>query len=205
MARIHNLDATRPAKFGFKKARSRHADQHDPTSQLDLFNAASSGRIVQLPTRLGRFEEALLLDERGVPAARDAYQRAIDEGDCIADALCNLGIIRYHGGEIEAAVACFTRALSSEPGHFESHFNLANLFFDRGELEAAAVQYEIASAIDDSFANLYFNLGLALALLERYEASFRALNTFRALAPDADGQIADDLLESLRQTISAAG
>lgn len=205
MARIHKLDAVHPTKFGFKKARSRSADKVGEASQLDLFNAASAGRIVPLPSRLGRFEEALLLDERGIPAARAAYQRAIDEGDCVADAFCNLGIIRYHAEEIEDAVECFTRALAVEPRHFESHFNLANLFFDRGELEAATVQYELAASIDDSFANLYFNLGLAFAILERYEASYRALNTFRALAPDADGQIADDLLESLRQTLAAAG
>jgi tetratricopeptide (TPR) repeat protein len=205
MARIHKLDTDRPAKFGFKKARARSTDHADWAAQLDLFNAASAGRIVTLPSRLRPFEEALLLDERGIPSAREAYQRAIDQGDCAADAYCNLGIIRYHAGEIEYAFECFTRALSGEPRHFESHYNLANLFFDRGELEAATVQYEIAAAIDSSFPNLYFNLGLVQAILERYEPAYRSLNTFRALAPDTDGQIADELLESLRQTLAAAG
>lgn len=205
MARIHKLGSEQPAKFGFKKARTGSRPSSKDQAQLNLFSAAASGRIVTLPTRLRPFEEALLLDERGSPAAAEAYERAIAEGDSVADAYCNLGIIRYHSGGIDEALHCFTQAIASQPRHFETHYNLANLFFDRGELEASSVQYGIAREIDDTYANLYFNLGLVNALLERYEPAYRALNTYRALAPDDEGRAADDLLESLRRTLIAAG
>lgn len=203
MARIHTLRAEQPAKFGFKKAR-RGAGAAVNDAQLDLFNAASAGRIVSLPSRLSPFEEALLLDERGSDAAETAYLRAIERDDSTADAHCNLGIIYYHRGEIERALGCFTSSLAVDPRHFEAHFNLANLFFDRGEFEAAVVQYGIAESIDAGYANLYFNLGLVQALLGRYESAYRSLNAYRAMAPDADGRIADPLLDSLREVLSVA-
>ncbi len=201
MAKIHRLTSEHPAKFGFKKARRRSSRLRDDPEQLDLFNAASAGRIVVLPTRLSPFEEALLLDERGSAAATSAYERAISEGDSVADAYCNLGIIHYHEGAVEQAVNSFTSALAEAPRHFESHFNLANLFFDRGEFEAAAHQYAVAARIHGDYPNLFFNQGLVLALLERYEPAFEALTTFRALAADEEGRIADDLLESLRDAL----
>ncbi len=205
MARIHRLNPKHPEKFGFKKARSAAAGKRRDEDQLDLFSAAASGRIVSLPTRLSPFEEALLLDERGNAGALSAYERAIEEGDSVADAYCNLGIIRYHSGNTDAALRCFTDALAREPRHFESHFNLANLFFDRGELQASVVQYGLAAEIDKTYANLYFNQGLVFALLERYEDAHRSLTAFRALAPDNEGRMADALLASLREAISVAG
>ncbi len=204
MGTIHRLPTRKPEKFGFKKARQGNA-RTENSRQLDMFSAAASGRILSLPSRPGAFEEALLLDERGSQQAEDAYRRAIEEGDCSADAYCNLGIIRFHSGDSEEALRCFTNSLKDVPQHFESHFNLANLFFDRGDLDAARVQYELATAIDDSFPNLFFNLGLLLAIDGRYEDAFSALIRYRALAPEDEGRHADDLLDNLRETIAQSG
>ncbi|MCB0719530.1 MAG: tetratricopeptide repeat protein [Bacteroidetes bacterium] len=204
MAVVHRLPPRKPEKFGFKKAR-RTQKTPDVPGQLDIFSAAAAGRIVSLPSRLGAFEEALMLDERGSEAAEKAYRLAIEKGDSLADAYCNLGIIRYHAGDIDEALRCFTQSLKSSPQHFESHYNLANLFFDRGDLDAARVQYELAAAIDDSFANLHFNLGLLLAIAEQYRDAFDAFIRYRSLAPEDEGRIADDLLANLRETLAQVG
>jgi tetratricopeptide (TPR) repeat protein len=198
------MPTRKPEKFGFKKAR-RGSSTPDDSRQLDMFSAASSGRILSLPSRPGAFEEALMLDERGSNAAEEAYRRAIEEKDCPADAYCNLGIIRFHADDSDEALRCFTNSLKENPQHFESHFNLANLFFDRGDLDAARVQYELAASLDDSFANLYFNLGLLLAIDGHYEEAFNAFIRYRSLAPEADGKIADGLLDNLRETIAQFG
>lgn len=204
MAVVHRMPARRPEKFGFKRAK-RGGKSGDNPAQLDIFSAAASGRILSLPSRPGAFEEALLLDERGSASAESAYRRSIDENDCVADSYCNLGILRFHAGDVNEALRCFTNSLKEQPSHFESHFNLANLFFDQGDLDAARVQYELAAAIDDTFANLHFNLGLLLAIEEDYQEAFNSFIRYRSLAPEEDGQLADDLLENLRETLARVG
>src|SRR5688572_10380696 len=75
--------------------------------QLNLF------RVV--PRTLARlltpFEEALLLHEKGDTAAADRYEEAINEGDNIAEAYCNLGIINLERGQLAKAVDNFTLSL----------------------------------------------------------------------------------------------
>ncbi|HYL98522.1 MAG TPA: hypothetical protein VEZ90_06165, partial [Blastocatellia bacterium] len=44
--------------------------------------------------------------------------------------------------------------------HFESHFNLGNLYLDSGDVRLAKLHYEIAAEIEPAFSNLHFNLGL---------------------------------------------
>src|SRR3954462_14288507 len=57
--------------------------------QLSLFRPERS-RVARLLTP---FEEALLLHEQGDPTAAEHYVEAIGEGDNVAEAYCNLGII----------------------------------------------------------------------------------------------------------------
>src|SRR5437588_8825325 len=59
--------------------------------QMSLFRPDSSQ--VQVARLLTPFEEALVLHEQGDLMAADFYQQAITEGDNIAEAYCNLGII----------------------------------------------------------------------------------------------------------------
>src|SRR2546427_3169692 len=57
--------------------------------QMSLFRP-QSGQLARLLTP---FEEALLLHERGDMKAAEFYAEAITEGDNVAEAYCNLGII----------------------------------------------------------------------------------------------------------------
>src|SRR5712691_4761796 len=57
--------------------------------QMSLFRPAG-GHVARL---LSPFEEALVLHEQGDPKAADFYVEAINEGDNVAEAYCNLGLI----------------------------------------------------------------------------------------------------------------
>ena len=84
------------SKFGFKRVKRRAKAAQDP-DQLDLF-PKTTAQILDFSSALSRFEQALMLDERGDLKAAELYRKAIEEQDCVADAYCNLGIIESQKG-----------------------------------------------------------------------------------------------------------
>src|SRR5687768_3887309 len=79
-----------PEKLGLQRALKKKDQPTPRKGQLNLF---TSGKVVKL-NQLSTFEEALMLDEQGdTKGARVQYMKAINEGDSLADAYCNLGII----------------------------------------------------------------------------------------------------------------
>ena len=127
--------ARRPSKFGYARVRKR--DRKD-RGQLDLF-AAGGGKLIEFPAAggPGPFEEALALEDGGdEAAARRLYEKAVAAGDSVPDAYCNLGVIESKAGGVERAFHCFRNALKHDQQHWESHYNLANLYFDTEEFPA---------------------------------------------------------------------
>jgi tetratricopeptide (TPR) repeat protein len=190
------------SKFGFKRVRKRAAAEHP--DQLHLFPQASA-QIVDLALESSRFEQALLFDERGDSRAAELYRKAIDEGDCVADAHCNLGIIESQKGNIARAFDCFTNSLKHNPRHFEAHYNLGNLYFDASDFRLSQVHYEMAAEIDPSFANLYFNLALVQAINSDLNAAVATLTRYQELVSVEEGRKADELLRELKNTLAATG
>ena len=199
MGKVLQFSAKPPAKFGFERVKKRRKTDRDVLGQLNLF--AGRAQILHMPRDITPFEEALLLDERGDKRAEESYRNAISEGDCVADAYCNLGILESKGGRTGKAFDCFTKSLQHGPRHFESHYNLGNLYFDSGDLRLARMHYEMASEVEPTFPNLYFNLALALALSEDFRAAVDALSRYKKLAPKHEGEKADDLLSSLKRSM----
>jgi tetratricopeptide (TPR) repeat protein len=206
MAKILKLPVPPPAKLGFERVKKRRKKDADDPSQLNLFAgpAPHGARVVSLPSRLGPFEEALMLDERGDRLAAEKYWRAIEAGDGVADAYCNLGIIESQSGRSAKAYDCFTQSLKHDPRHMEAHYNLGNLYFDDGELRLARVHYEIAAQLDPNFPNTYFNLGLVLAITDDYSAAITALNKYKAIVSPEEGGKADELLATLKTLVRGA-
>ena len=137
--------------------------------QMNLFKTGA-GQVARL---LSPFEEALLLHERGEEKAAEYYREAIREGDNVADAYCNLGIIEMEQGNMPKALDCFTRSLKNEPRHVEAHYDLANLYFDAGDLKLARLHYESAAELEPSFSPLYYNLALVYYELADLGAAVR--------------------------------
>ncbi|NND72146.1 MAG: tetratricopeptide repeat protein [Rhodothermales bacterium] len=201
MGVILELPKRAPEKFGHKRVR-KHKQQRDleRAGQMNLFLAEA--RILSLPSRLSPFEEALLLDDRGNDAAIALYRAAIEAGDYPADSYCNLGILESQAGKIDDAFDCFTKSLGLDPVHFESHYNIGNLFFDVGELRSARVHYQIAKGIQNDFPNLYFNLGLVLALEKSHEEARTVLMKYKRLASEKEAAKADGILEALENALT---
>jgi tetratricopeptide (TPR) repeat protein len=192
MAKVIKFPIPTPEKFGPERVRKRKKE--GVPGQLNLF---SSARIIPLH-QLSPFEEALLLDDaRNREAARAAYFKAMEDGDCVADCYCNLGIIESQEGNTAKAIDCFTKCLRQDPRHHEAHYNLANLYAEVGNFALAKVHYEIAIEIEPAFMNSYFNLGLTLAMTRQFKDAVRVLLEYRKLSPPENQKQADDLIHKL--------
>ena len=201
MGKIIRFPAKQPSKFGFERVKKRRKENPD---QLKLFSSVF-GQIRRLPTNISPFEEALLLDERHDSRAEKSYWKAISEGDLVADSYCNLGIIESKAGRTTKAFDCFTKSLEHDSRHFESHYNLGNLYFEADNLCLARMHYELAAEINPAFPNLYFNLGLVLALLEEKKAAIDAFLKYQLVAPQEERKNADDLISRLKRSLTMTG
>ena len=193
---------TQASKLGFKRVRRRQRPSEDQ-NQLPLFPGAEA-QILSLESELSRFEQALLLDERGELRAAELYARAIEEQDCVSDAYCNLGIIESKKGNNAKAFDCFTAALKHNPRHTEAHYNLGNLYFEVNDFRLAQVHYEIVSEVDPSFANAYFNLALVQAINNDFSAATSALRKYQELVSEDEGRIAREMLQDLKKSLASA-
>ena len=201
MAQILKFPAP-ASKFGYKRVRKRARAAENP-DQLHLFPQAAA-QILDFAPESSRFEQALMLDERGDPKAAELYTKAIAEQDCVADAYCNLGIIESQKGNTTRAFDCFTTSLKYDPRHCEAHYNLGNLYFEVNDLRLAQVHYEMAGEVDPSFANVYFNLALVQAIRNDLRAAISALTRYQELVPLDEAGNADELLLNLRKSLAAA-
>ncbi len=186
----------------FRRVRELRAQGHslrqieaELQGQLNLFRVE--------PPRLARlltpFEEALLLHERGDTNAAEHYQEAIAEGDNVAEAYCNLGILNLERGQLSSALDNFTLSLKNDPRHVEAHYNLANLYYDAGDFQLAKLHYEAAAQIESGFSLVYFNLSLVYHKLGDLNAASATLEKYRQLEPeDEDLEVLDQLLKAMK-------
>jgi DNA-binding transcriptional MerR regulator len=168
--------------------------------QLNLF-PPQAGQVVHIPSRLSPFSEALFLHERGDARARECYAQAIAEGESVADAYCNLGILEFEAGGRLRAFDCFTQSLRHDPRHFEAHFNLATLYFDAGDRRLARLHYEIAGQIESGSAQVFFNLGVVCAIEGDLQAAIQALTKAREGTSDEERREVEELLANLESLL----
>ena len=116
-------------------------------------------------------KKRFLLHEQGDPKAAEHYLEAINEGDNVAEAYCNLGIINLERQNLAKALDNFTLSLKNDPRHVEAHYNLANLYYDAGDLQLARLHYEAAAQIEPGFSLVYFNLVAGLSQARRQSDS----------------------------------
>ena len=198
MAKVIQFPVPSPEKFGFKPVRKKKGSPpKNKPGQLDLF---AGGKVISIH-QLSRFEEALLLDEHFDKKAKEFYQKAIDEGDSVADAYCNLGILESQEGNFTKAVDCFTKSLKENPRHFEAHYNLANLYAEAGNFSLAKVHYQISIEIEPYFPNSHFNLGLTLAMNKQLEEAIASLQDYCRLVAPEDRKQAHELISNLSPSV----
>lgn len=199
MARIINLHKAAPGKLQYKKASKSRKRELEKKGQLNLFQRQAN--VISLNTAAPTFEEALTLHEMNDPRAKEIYLKAIELGDNIPDAYCNLGIIFSEEGDTVKAFEYFTLALKEEPRHFEAHFNLANLYLEENDARVSILHYQIAQSIDPTFINIYFNIGLAYAIMNEYKKASESLLTYCKMADPSEAKKAQELLSKIASTI----
>lgn len=106
-------------------------------------------------------------DEATFDRAEEAYRQAIRLDPSLANALTNLGNLRYRRDAPEEAEALYDRALAVDPRQPEASYNLGFLAYERGDVEDAAAYFERALESDPSFADAHFNLAMAFEELGR--------------------------------------
>lgn len=197
MAKVVKFPLPTPEKFGpVRVEKKKDVPSENKAGQLNLFTGA---RIVRLH-QLTEFEEALITDNQGDSnGARKLYLKAIEEGEALADAYCNLGIIEWQEGNTTKAIDSFTLSLKNEPRHFEAHYNLANLYGEIGNFPLAKVHYEVSIEVEPTFPNSYFNLALTLAMNKEFDAAVKALYQYRQLTSPENHQQADDLIRKFQE------
>jgi len=190
-------------KFGFKAVKKSKRVDLEKHGQLNLFSSPQKvAKVIQMKSDLSPFEQAMMLDERGESSAKTIYRKAIEENDYVADAYCNLGILESKEGNTGKALDCFAHSLSSDPRHFEAHFNLANLYLDEENLKLAKLHYEAAREIQPDYANLHFNLALVYAMLNQLEDSIQSLKRYKSLTTVSEHKSADELLRNLQLSVT---
>jgi DNA-binding transcriptional MerR regulator len=190
---FHALTQFRRARELRSRGLSMRQIEAELNGQLNLF-PERGGMLIPLPVRMSPFEEALILHEQNDPRAPAMYRRAIEEGECVADAYCNLGIMAYEKNNIPRAFDHFTRSLQHDARHFESHFNLGHIYFEAGDLRLARLHYDFAAAIEPCSAGAHFNLGLIDAMEGDTPAAIASLHRARRYATEEElGQIEETL------------
>ncbi len=197
MAKVIQFPGSNPEKFGFKPVRKKRKPEGEKPAQLDLF---SGGKVRSL-NQLSVFEEALMLDEQGDSSARAHYLKAIETGDSLADAYCNLGIIESEERNHSKAIDCFTKSLKEDPRHFEAHYNLANLYAEIGNFPLAKIHYQMSINIEPDFPNSYFNLALTLVMNKEVDQAIQALLNYRSLVPQEERVQAEQLINNLTHSL----
>jgi len=101
-------------------------------------------------------------DEATFERAEEMYRKALEFDPGLANALTNLGNVRFRRGYPEEAEQHYRRALAIDADQPEAYYNLGFLYYERGDAEAAVPCFQRAVETDPAFADAHFNLAMAL-------------------------------------------
>jgi len=109
--------------------------------------------------------EKLLSQETGETVSRPR----VDKVSLEAWELTNKGLAFYSLGKYQEAIACYDKAMESDPGLAGAPTNKGNVFFSLGKYEEAITYYDKAIEVDPGYALAWNNKGGALSKLGKYE------------------------------------
>lgn len=122
-------------------------------------------------------------DEATLARAEQAYRRALQLDPSLANAVTNLGNVKFRMGDVEGAEKLYRQALQLDGDQPEAAYNLGFLAYDRGDLEDAVAWFTKALEHDGAFADAHFNLAMAYQELGRPEAARPHWKSYLRLEP----------------------
>ncbi len=123
-------------------------------------------------------------DEATFAQAEELYRRAVELDPELANALTNLGNVRFRRGFPEEAEGLYRRALAIDTDQPEAYYNLGFLYYERGDAKAAVPCFARAVETDPGFADAHFNLAMALEEAGQRSAARRHWRVYLQLEPD---------------------
>jgi tetratricopeptide (TPR) repeat protein len=94
-----------------------------------------------------------------------------------------LGVVMQLLGKFDAAIACFSNALSFQPESASAHFNLGLAFMEQGKLEEARECYRRAIACQADFVAAHCNLGNVFRELDQQDEALACFQAAHAIDP----------------------
>lgn len=122
-------------------------------------------------------------DESTFARAEELYRKALELDPTLANALTNLGNVRFRRGFPEEAEQHYRAALNIDTEQPEAYYNLGFLYYERGDARAAVTCFERAVARDPAFADAHFNLAMALEEVADRVAARRHWQIYLQLEP----------------------
>lgn len=101
-------------------------------------------------------------DEATFAQAEELYRRATELDPELANALTNLGNVRFRRGFPADAEELYRKAIAIDADQPEAYYNLGFLYYERGEASAAVPCFARAVESDPAFSDAHFNLAMAL-------------------------------------------
>src|SRR6266403_3647081 len=109
-------------------------------------------KVRVMPERSAEDWFALALQYEADPASRaeaiDAYHRVLSANPRHVDALINLGMLSYDGGDLEKAVDCFRRAVALEDDNAVAQFNLGSVLEELSARAEARQHWQLYVELD---------------------------------------------------------
>ncbi len=99
-------------------------------------------------------------------------------------ALFQQGLVHHQQGQLEDARAAYERMLVLQPGHADALHMLGAMAMQSGEHALAVERISVSVHNNPRNATAYFNLGLALKALQRYEEAMVSFSQAIAIKPD---------------------
>ena len=144
----------------------------------------------------GRGDEAVIAKQkqREYEKSIEHYTRAIELNPGLTSAYHNRGHVYYKTGEIEYAIADYTKAIDLEPNNpniVQAYHNRGHVYCRRGEVEYAIADYTKVIDLNPNYVNAYAARGLIYGVSGDYEHAIVDCN--RAIELDPNNSIAYDV------------
>ena len=110
-----------------------------------------------------------LMRARDYTAAAEAFENATALRPAEVDAWFRLGLARSAAGQGNEAIAAYLEVADLDPAHAKARNNMANVYFHRGDYDAALRWYEAALAIDPDYLLAKYHQGWVLRHYNRNE------------------------------------
>lgn len=102
------------------------------------------------------------------------------------------GSVLSRMGELDGALAAFSRASELEPNRAEGYVRLAEVYQDRGDAASAMKNFQLATSIDPSFSHAFVGLAKSWSTLGHYDEAVGACH--RAILANPKSSEAYDMM-----------